>query len=101
MEKYIELKCSVCGKQLKRKLKQYKYDCKKYGLNYKPLCHASCGGSKVVSCKTCGKKFRKRNTDIKKTINNFCSHSCSASFNNKKIDRTKTGLKKCKLQSMW
>jgi hypothetical protein len=38
----------------------------------------------MVICRFCNKEFLKRNYDIAKTKNNFCSHSCSASFSNKK-----------------
>jgi hypothetical protein len=37
---------------------------------------------KTVSCLSCGKIFDKQNNDI--SINNFCSHSCSATYSNKK-----------------
>ena len=35
-----------------------------------------------VTCKVCGKLFKKKKCDIKKTINNFCSHSCNGTYNN-------------------
>jgi predicted HNH restriction endonuclease len=42
-----------------------------------------------VNCKNCGKKFEKKHSEIKKTNNNFCSRSCSATYNNKKYPREK------------
>ena len=36
----------------------------------------------LVICKNCNKKFEKLHNQIKKYINNFCSQSCSTSFNN-------------------
>lgn len=36
-----------------------------------------------VSCKNCSKKFSKRVLEQKRFKNNFCSHSCSATYNNK------------------
>lgn len=35
-----------------------------------------------VDCLQCGKLFSKRNSEIKKTPNNFCSQSCSGTYNN-------------------
>lgn len=37
----------------------------------------------LVSCKNCGKDFKKRKAELKKTPNSFCSRSCSATYNNK------------------
>lgn len=49
----------------------------------------------IVPCKMCGKQFKKQASQVKKTRNNFCSLSCSASYSNaKKPKRKKT--KKCK-----
>lgn len=45
-------------------------------------CH-SLAGSQEVECLECHTKFRKRNSQIVKTQNHFCSRSCAASFNNK------------------
>lgn len=42
------------------------------------------------TCLSCGK-----NIPFKKRANKFCNHFCAATFNNKKIDRHKTKLKKC------
>jgi predicted restriction endonuclease len=36
-----------------------------------------------VNCKKCGMFFNKLPKEIKKTINNFCSQSCAAKYNNK------------------
>ena len=41
-------------------------------------------GSKDVICKQCNKEFSKSLVDIEKTNNNnFCSRSCSATYNGK------------------
>lgn len=37
-----------------------------------------------VSCLQCGTKFEKNNKQIEKHPNNFCSHSCSATYNNQR-----------------
>ena len=34
-------------------------------------------------CKNCGEEFLKRDYDIKRSKNHFCSRSCSAVWNNK------------------
>src|ERR1035437_8776182 len=41
----------------------------------------------TVLCKNCGESFIKKISQIKKTSNNFCSRSCSSSFNNKARDK--------------
>lgn len=50
---------------------------------------------KLVKCANCHKDFYKLPKEIKKTINNFCSHSCSATFNN---THKKHGNRKSKLE---
>ncbi len=35
-----------------------------------------------VSCCLCNKQFQKQSSEIQKTKNNFCSHSCAATYNN-------------------
>ena len=43
-----------------------------------------------VNCQNCNKTFEKSKTQIKKTNNNnFCNRSCSASFNNRKYQRSR------------
>jgi hypothetical protein len=37
-----------------------------------------------VKCKQCTKEFDKRPSQIKRTKNNFCTHSCAAIYNNRK-----------------
>lgn len=41
-------------------------------------------GSVKTECAHCQQEIIKQNSEIKKSKNVFCSHSCSASFNNKK-----------------
>jgi len=36
----------------------------------------------LLPCDNCGKIFRKKPKDMKKTKNNFCGHSCSATYQN-------------------
>lgn len=68
--------------------KQYKY------------CSKSCRNkslitSKEVSCLNCDKVFNKRNSQVEKHPNNFCSRSCAATYNN--THKTK-GYRRSKLE---
>lgn len=63
-------------------------------------CSRSCkclheGLSKKVNCSNCDKEFIKTNSQIKKTNNNFCSQSCSVTYNNK---HKKHGTRRSKLE---
>lgn len=46
-------------------------------------------GTTVVSCANCSKQIKKKNSEIRKTQNHFCSKSCSATFNNKAFPKRK------------
>ncbi len=47
------------------------------GLNYNPVFYCE------LNCSNCKKKFKKEFHRFKKSKNNFCSQSCSATYNNK------------------
>lgn len=104
----ITIKCSVCNTEFERLLKQYKYQLKVSGENYKPLCGSnSCKESfrtakQLVTCQICNKEFHKKQSQIKKTLNNFCSSSCSAKFtnSNRSLDYNRTKTIKCKTCSI-
>jgi len=50
-----------------------------------------------VICKTCEKEFNKSPSQIKRSINNFCTKSCAATFNNKVYHKRKAPkLFKCR-----
>lgn len=49
-----------------------------------------------VQCKKCNKTFEKRQTEINRSDNHYCSRSCSNSFNTKNNPR-KVKTKKCKI----
>lgn len=51
--------------------------------------------SMKVECKNCNKKFNKQISDIKRSKNNFCSHPCSATYNNR---NKKHGTRRSKLE---
>lgn len=59
--------------------------------------HYSKRSSKQVTCANCGKWFVKVFSSIKPNSNNFCTQSCSASFNNR---NKKYGTRRSKLE-MW
>lgn len=98
----INLSCVVCDKpftraknELQKSLKRKKgiycsYSC----VTYSRMSLAGFGSSDVV-CKHCGKAFVKQNSDIKKSPNNFCSKSCSATYKNK---HKTTGYRRSKLE---
>jgi len=48
-----------------------------------------------VKCLKCSKEFKKKNVEISRSKNNFCSYSCSASYNN--AHKTK-GTQRSKLE---
>ena len=92
-KKYIEIKCSSCGKIILREGKAHRYYCKKNGPNYKPVCSKSCGKTKKVKCDECGEEFDKLLSQIKKTKHNFCNHSCAAKYTNKNREVPDVGTK--------
>ena len=50
----------------------------------------------IVNCMECDVEFNKKNSEIRRSNNHFCTHSCSASFNNKGVQRNKPKDKTCK-----
>jgi len=82
----FKCKCNFCKKTFMKSSKQrYKFI---KGKNKKTFCNINCYykyTNKKISriCKQCNKKFNVKNKDVKKGFGNFCSHSCSATFNNK------------------
>lgn len=96
----IELICPMCYGEF---LKYKHYIQSKFGSsknNKYIFCSKSCSNTfkekKInVVCKNCSKNFLKKQNQINKTKNNnFCSHSCSASFNNKlKIKKNTNNIK--------
>lgn len=83
---YIDLICTVCKNSFIREKKYFTYEFKK-NINYSPLCSEECkknfkNKKQTVICAQCNISFIKKNTEIKKSKNNFCSTNCSAKFNN-------------------
>lgn len=96
MTKYTTLTCIQCGTLFERESRQYKYDLKNNS-EYKTFCSKSCFATYVASslsveCDNCGKSFKKRLSEIKKSNHNFCSTNCAGIFNNKarhNLEKTK------------
>lgn len=51
----------------------------------------------IVECKNCFKTFEKCDYQIRKTKNNFCSRSCSATFTNKFYKKREAKIRNCNL----
>lgn len=83
----LSLKCEYCFKTFQREKK-----CIKYALNNpmkspnfcsnKCKCNANIT-KQLVKCANCETEFLKRLSNIRSNKNDFCSLSCSASYNNK------------------
>ncbi len=79
-------KCTYCGKDFYRDFGWINESVKK---GWRVFCSQQClflsrTTSKIYICfrPGCGKKFRRRPSDFKKTKNPFCSNSCSAKYYN-------------------
>lgn len=64
-------------------------------------CSKQCLGNtrstkKMVECKSCGQQFQKKQSELKKTPNSFCSNACSATYNN---THKKYGTRRSKLEA--
>ena len=79
-EKFI---CPVCGKSFTPyKTSLYRFqNGKRKNLYCSPACSNIARRRVVCHCNNCGKEFEKVPKEVKE--HNFCSRSCSASFNNK------------------
>jgi hypothetical protein len=99
-----ELICCNCSESYEVSSERWKgalYDLKKRKINH--YCSKECVmiGKNIfkpieVECKNCQKKFTKLMSQIKKCPNNFCSSSCSATYNNSNKTH---GTRKSKLES--
>lgn len=90
----LRLECYKCGKEFMKKKNQIQLVINGYvdmnGKSYSgasKFCSRACSGlsqrtRKSVQCCQCGDSFIKNPAEIKKTKNNFCSSSCSATYNN-------------------
>lgn len=78
-----EILCYRCKKPFYKKTHLIKWHLNK-NPNYNFFCSHSCNSGfppKKVTCKNCNKEFFKQNCALN-TKNNFCTKSCSATYNN-------------------
>lgn len=88
MPTYIEKVCDYCKCVFHNTLKIHNIAVKRSYKNQ--FCSVQCigkyntlkGTSKVI-CTNCNIEFTKRNGNIKRSSNHFCSSSCAATYNNK------------------
>jgi hypothetical protein len=88
--KTITINCDYCGSLFEKELRKIKEKKKLKGEDCKFFCSLKCSGlyktehlTSLVNCDNCKIQFSKKNSEIEKTTNNFCSHSCSSTFLNK------------------
>jgi len=96
----VTLQCECCGKHFAQPKNQVLTVIKKKKRTKLKYCSRKCQfqmqkTSLTVECKQCNKQFEKSLSRIEKTKNNFCSKSCSATWNNKHSNRS-FGPKKTK-----
>jgi len=101
----LKLKCSTCDSIFLKK-KKYIIDIMNRGGNFTKagtgdFCSQKCSSflkvkSKICFCANCNKSFTKKQSQIKKTLNHFCSSSCAASYNNKNKTH---GIRRSKLET--
>ena len=92
----LPCKCERCNLVFYREKKEIKFELKHKRGNLK-YCSIKCINNKreIIKCLNCNKDVVKQKSKIKDR--NFCSHSCSASFNNK---NKKNGNNRSKLE-LW
>ena len=79
--------CYCCNNIFYKKKKYIKHEIK-FNNGEVKFCSLKCRSqskntSKEVSCKNCNINLYKKNSELKKIINSFCSKSCAAIYNNK------------------
>jgi len=87
MSTMIPLACPQCNIDFERQIKFVNRNRKQNLTNF---CSLKCAmnmrailGKTDTVCVECGKCFTRRRSQLKKSKNNFCSQSCSATYNNK------------------
>lgn len=84
----LSCKCYLCGNsflKMKKEITAHINGNPKHPIKY---CSLSCSNkskiiTQTVDCEQCGLKFNKIPSEVKRTKNNFCSHSCHITFVNK------------------
>lgn len=89
----LKIECLCCGYEFKVKKSRIKYALKGLGKNKFNFCSKKCyckhnnisepDESKEVTCRECGLVFNKKQSELNRTGNHFCSRSCSTTYNNK------------------
>lgn len=93
----IKVNCTYCKKVFEKPLNKYNYLKKK---GHRIFCSRTCLSLSqrtgiIVNCDYCGLEFIKNPGNMKRSPLNFCTRSCSATFNN--IHKT-TGSRRSKLE---
>ena len=94
----VEIKCDCCFKIFPRIKKNLFKNNTLFSTIH--LCSKDCKQRfhntwSLVECTHCRRSFSKRNTEIKNSKNNFCTHTCSATYTN---THKSTGIKRSKLE---
>jgi hypothetical protein len=96
----LPCECYQCGDtfyKLKKEITSYLNGNPKHSIKY---CSLKCVGdsnkaTKTIKCDNCGNNFDKLPSEIKRTNNNFCSHSCHITY----VNKNKTqGTRRSKLE---
>ena len=95
----LTCQCYYCDKPFNTIKKRISHELK-YNRGRVKFCSQECNKllnnpPNIVECKNCNCLFKKIISNVMSTKNNFCSHSCSASYNNK---NKKTGNRRSKLE---
>ncbi|MFA7289199.1 MAG: hypothetical protein WC055_10005 [Melioribacteraceae bacterium] len=96
----LPCECYYCNNPFNVVKKYITYELKNPS-NRRRFCSVQCklashqGVSLLLNCTECNNPFYKQPNQIKKTINHFCSLSCSATFQNK---NKKTGTRRSKFE---
>ncbi|HOD61531.1 MAG TPA: hypothetical protein PKG96_05380 [Bacilli bacterium] len=80
----LPIKCLNCGETFYVPKNEIQTKIKR---GFKIFCSHSCHGqfrstSKIIQCAQCGKEIKKKNSELSKSGNDFCSRSCAATYNN-------------------
>ncbi len=80
-------RCDFCEKLMRQTKRQWQTRRRKKNIN--DFCSLACHkkynskiGSSIIRCKNCDKEFKRANSQIKQSPNNFCSSRCAAIYNN-------------------
>lgn len=97
MPSFIMLICAHCKSKFCRTIKDHNNSIKKCNFWY---CCRECANvhnttRKVISCKTCHSQVERKQSEVLKSKNHFCSRSCAVTYNNR---NKKHGTRRSKLE---